>query len=510
MAAIVAEREQKFSVISVGLGTRCCGRTNCESHGKRVFDGHAETMCRRSFRSYLLSEISDDLSLLPKTQVNHRDKLISQPHFKLLNKSGDTYSMIPNTKLHFYVSHLPCGECTIIDFEDVTADGTTYTDTNRSGSKHILKHFEYSSSIANMESKDKIIIQSDCRMKPVRSDVDVKKRNLSLSCTDKISKWARCGFEGTLLSFFLPEGTSHALASINVGGPIFNESVIRKSLRLTNYPDIKIVHAEDPKNINNQDLYFRFENARNAFGKELISANISSSGLSVGWRRNVKSEIFDLPSNSRNLTTVDEFVPWSGWGESDVLAGASGLKFGLKESKALASTSGMTSRDHFLRMFLNLIQRRCPDTFQSIKQSMKRLTRPETADEKETCGRICVEDQISEEKEWIEQEEEEEDMEKSPKRRRVVLDFQEPEQVTWSYMDIKNFFTPYDCEIDSNQRRYYLCERCRWGLETGWLSKRLSSETWLKLCVGDETAAIEENKLLLKSILGDFQISFPV
>lgn len=324
LAGIVAEVESKFSVISLGLGTRCCGHEEDNFSGRRLNDCHAETLCRRSFRSYILEEILTLCGKKPNRLINSRDKVIQQPHFPILKKGSTPglFSYQSDIKFHFYVSHLPCGLCTVIDFNETVTESNlnvSYTDTNRSGSKSFSEHF-------NLDDSQKERI---CRLKPVRSDVPIERRNMSLSCSDKLNRWMKLGFEGSILNSLIEEQSSNFICAIHIGGPIFDEAVIRNVLDL----DSKIEVKHSTKWI--------FSGGRSEYGKRLKNENIAvSSGIAVSWRRDNYVEM-DYIRNKHN------FKSEGGWGYVDCYVGASGMKFGSKPSNVKGVDHGLPSKRGF-------------------------------------------------------------------------------------------------------------------------------------------------------------------
>nr|XP_004659551.2 tRNA-specific adenosine deaminase 1 isoform X2 [Jaculus jaculus] len=88
-------------VVSMGTGTKCIGQSKMRKSGDVLNDSHAETIARRSFQRYLLSQLHAAVSL--------KDDSIFVPGIQ----SG-LWRLRPDLSFVFFSSHTPCGDASII------------------------------------------------------------------------------------------------------------------------------------------------------------------------------------------------------------------------------------------------------------------------------------------------------------------------------------------------------------------------------------------------------------
>lgn len=95
LSCIVVEKDDEFSVVAVGTGSKCIGMSKMSNSGEILNDSHGEVICRRSFLRYLYSEMKENSSLL-----KFEDDI-------------KKFTVQCGTKFHFFTTHLPCGDCAI-------------------------------------------------------------------------------------------------------------------------------------------------------------------------------------------------------------------------------------------------------------------------------------------------------------------------------------------------------------------------------------------------------------
>ncbi|XP_037905780.1 tRNA-specific adenosine deaminase 1 isoform X1 [Hermetia illucens] len=170
-------------VISLGTGTKCIGSDQLCEKGLILNDSHAEVMARRGFLRYLYASIRNYLS-------------DGSP--LAYNEQTGKYSIKNGISFHFFSTHAPCGDATIVSKS--TGDEEIEPGTKKMKlSPEFTDNFTGAKLIAANENTD-LMSQDEgaIRTKPGRGI-----RTLSVSCSDKLSRWNILGIQGALINIFL-------------------------------------------------------------------------------------------------------------------------------------------------------------------------------------------------------------------------------------------------------------------------------------------------------------------
>lgn len=195
LAGIVAvESDSSMEAVCAATGTRCIGKALMRPEGTVLHDSHAETIARRA--------------------------LIHQTFSELLGETEPLITRNEPPTLVFYVSELPCGDASIVPVDESSmlslsrADGAATGFTNITGAKPIPE--------LPLDLRDDrgvpVHTTGIPRLKSCRSDARPGNISLSLSCSDKLKKWGKLGFQSALLPHNLE------ISSLVIGQPGLSEA----------------------------------------------------------------------------------------------------------------------------------------------------------------------------------------------------------------------------------------------------------------------------------------------
>ncbi|CAH0546887.1 unnamed protein product [Brassicogethes aeneus] len=230
LSCIVLEENELFEVVALGTGSKCIGQNKLSPNGDILNDSHAEIICRRSFIRFLY----DQLNLL-----RNKEKSV---YLYDLNRE---IKIKPNVKFHFFTTHVPCGDAAIFskqneeDFGSILISGDfndepkqkklKIDDIYRTGAK-CLDHDEKQDPKLDGSAYH---ILGAVRRKPGRGDP-----TLSVSCSDKISRWVHLGIQGSLI-FTITKQPIYISSFTIAGDTPFNEDALKRAL-FNRFGDIKL------------------------------------------------------------------------------------------------------------------------------------------------------------------------------------------------------------------------------------------------------------------------------
>lgn len=210
----------RLDVVAMGTGTKCLSGDALSISGDRLNDSHAEVVARRAFLRYLLDQMHEAICDKSQSASVFEYKECSQ-NFRL--KYGISF--------HFFTTHPPCGDGSI--FEEVTPDINV---PKRAKLDNISSNNIVDNGIAltkvdgftggkllNLGSED--LDKMAQHIGAVRTKPGRGTRTMSVSCSDKLSRWSFVGIQGAMLMTLLDEPIY--LESISISGGCNVESIER-------------------------------------------------------------------------------------------------------------------------------------------------------------------------------------------------------------------------------------------------------------------------------------------
>ena len=221
IAGITAENADGSHVaVALGTGTKCLSASQvcADARGWFLHDAHAEVCARRCLLLYVLEQLKLHADGRPDASIFRRVA------------DGGGFELRPRVRLHMYSSRPPCGDAAIFDeaAPDV-AGGSAPPDAKRQrvaaapaqaaepASSHRTgltgaRPASSAEAAAEGERGGEACAPGLARTKPGRGE-----RTSSMSCSDKLARWAAIGVQGALLSLLLPRPLR--LSSLSVGTP---------------------------------------------------------------------------------------------------------------------------------------------------------------------------------------------------------------------------------------------------------------------------------------------------
>ncbi|XP_044748218.1 tRNA-specific adenosine deaminase 1 [Coccinella septempunctata] len=285
LSCIIQEESSRFEVVALATGSKCIGSNKMSPIGDILNDSHAEVICRRAFMLYLYEEL--ERALLNQTSlIEFKPELLK-------------FQLNEEVKFHFFTTMMPCGDASIFPKSDNNNTGDVFKKETSNVDKKRSMNFNESlpkklkmndgdihrtgaKCLKNDERQDPkgegadYHITGVVRTKPGRGDP-----TLSISCSDKITKWCYLGLQGGLLSKFL-EKPIYLSAFVVVGDTPFSKESLQRAL-FDRIGNIELAPPFGKKSL----LFFQAKDATFTFQK---ADNKDVCPSSIMWYKNGASQ----------------------------------------------------------------------------------------------------------------------------------------------------------------------------------------------------------------------------
>ncbi|XP_026809816.1 double-stranded RNA-specific editase Adar-like [Rhopalosiphum maidis] len=193
---MIKEDLNSAQVICLATGTKCLSGNYLSLSGESLHDCHAEILTRRCLMKFFYKELMESVKGHPSIFISDDNK------FK--------FKLAKDITFHLYINTAPCGEARIYSFSD------TEHQLNRLNRGLLRSKIENGAGTVSVFGRE---FQT-------YDGVAQGERLVTMSCSDKLTRWTVLGLQGNLLSNFVEP---IYLESISIGS-MFNINHMKRTI----------------------------------------------------------------------------------------------------------------------------------------------------------------------------------------------------------------------------------------------------------------------------------------
>lgn len=197
-------------VVCLSTGTKCLSGNYLSLGGESLHDCHAEIVARRCLIKYFYKQLIEAVG--------------GKPSIFIADEKKQKFRLSDDIAFHLYINTAPCGEARIFSFSD------SENHTNRLNRGMLRSKIENGAGTVLVFGREQ----------QTYDGVAQGERLVTMSCSDKLTRWNVLGLQGNLLSNFIKPVY---LDSISIGS-VYNLNHMKRTI----YGRIEKVICNLPQN----------------------------------------------------------------------------------------------------------------------------------------------------------------------------------------------------------------------------------------------------------------------